>query len=125
MTADDDNKPYYGRHVFCCINERPLGHKRGCCLHRGGDGVQKYMKARVKQEGIENIRINKSGCLDRCELGPVVVVYPEGVWYTCQTREDVDEIIERHIKGGEIVARLALANDQEELRPEQKSGGDA
>ena len=61
---------YYKAHVFCCTNERPAGHERGCCKEKGADKLQNYMKARVKELGIKDVRINKSGCLDRCELGP-------------------------------------------------------
>jgi len=99
---------YYRKHVFCCMNERPEGHKRGCCISRGGGKLQKYMKARVKEEGLEDVRINKSYCLDRCEEGPVMVVYPDAVWYRPQSPEDVDEIIEQHIKAGQPVTRLRL-----------------
>lgn len=66
------------------------------------------MKARAKELGLSDVRINSAGCLDRCELGPTVVVYPEGVWYHCETRDDVDEILLRHVIGGERVARLML-----------------
>ena len=111
---------FYKRHIFCCGNERHAGHPRGCCKDRGGVELRNYMKARAKEEGIEGMRVNAAGCLDRCELGPVFVIYPEGVWYSCQRREDVDEIVEKHLKHGEIVTRLQLTNDQTALRPEQK-----
>ena len=64
--------------------------------------------------GIKNVRVNAAQCLDRCELGPTMVIYPEGVWYTYRTREDLDEILERHILKGERVERLMLHPDQEE-----------
>ena len=71
------------------------------------------MKAQAKKMNFENrVRINRSGCLDRCELGPTMVIYPEGVWYTYSTREDVDEILDRHLRKGEYVERLLLAPDQ-------------
>ena len=79
------------------------------------------MKARVKELEIEDTRINMAGCLDRCELGAVMVIYPEGVWYTYATRDDIDEIVEKHLKGGQVVERLRLTNDQKVLRDEQKS----
>ena len=66
------------------------------------------MKSRAKELGIEGIRVNNSGCLERCELGPTLVIYPEGVWYHYETKEDVDEILDRHIIGGERVERLLL-----------------
>lgn len=111
---------YYKAHIFCCNNERPAGHPRGCCKEKGSDALRNYMKARVKELGVESARVNVAGCLDRCELGPVMVIYPEGVWYTARTNADIDEIIERHLMKGERVERLILTVDQKELRPEQK-----
>ena len=103
-----DPKPYYERHVFCCTNERPDGHPRGCCKARGGIPLRNYMKARAKEFGIKSVRVNSAGCLDRCELGPTMVIYPEGVWYSPKTREDVDEILQRHLIQGGRVERLML-----------------
>jgi (2Fe-2S) ferredoxin len=113
---------YYKAHVFCCTNERPPGHERGCCKEKGAEKLRDYMKARVKELKIDSIRINNAGCLDRCELGPTMVIYPEGVWYTYASTADVEEIIERHIKKGERVERLLLTDAQKELREEQKQG---
>jgi (2Fe-2S) ferredoxin len=101
----------YRAHVFCCTNERPPGHKRGCCKEKGSDDLRNYMKARVKELGIEGTRVNASGCLDQCEKGPAVVIYPEGVWYSPKTRADIDEIIEKHLQGGTPVARLLMPGD--------------
>ena len=109
MTSRADAPPlYYRRHVFCCINERPEGHERGSCSRRGAVRLRNYMKARAEELGLDGVRINASGCLDRCELGPMMVVYPEGVWYQYETRADVDEILESHIVGGGPVERLVL-----------------
>jgi (2Fe-2S) ferredoxin len=114
---------YYKAHVFCCTNERPPGHPRGCCKEKGAEKLRNYMKSRVKELGIEGVRINNAGCLDRCELGATLVIYPEGVWYTYATTADVEEIIERHLRKGERVERLLLTDDQtKELRAEQKQG---
>lgn len=105
-------KPYYAIHVFCCVNQRAAGHPRGDCSGRGSVDLHAYLKARVKMmPELGNIRINQSGCLDRCELGPVMVIYPEGIWYHYRTQADVDEILERHIQGGMPVERLRLKND--------------
>jgi (2Fe-2S) ferredoxin len=113
---------YYKAHVFFCTNERQPGHPRGCCKEKGAEALRNYMKARVKEEAIENVRVNNAGCLDRCELGPTLVIYPEGVWYTYASTADVDEIIARHFKKGERVERLLLTDGQKELREEQKQG---
>ena len=103
-----DPAPYYEAHVFCCVNERPAGHPRGCCKSKGAEALRNYMKARAKELGLQDVRVNMAGCLDRCEFGPTMVIYPEGVWYHPQTEADVDEILDVHLKGGGRVARLML-----------------
>lgn len=117
-----EEKPYYKAHVFCCTNERPPGHVRGCCKEKGAEKLRNYLKTRVKELGLAGVRVNVAGCLDRCELGPALVIYPEGVWYTYASTADVEEIIARHLQRGERVERLLLTPDQKELRPEQKQG---
>ena len=100
---------YFRRHVFFCCNQRQPPEK--CCANAGASDMQKYAKQRVKALGISGpgeVRINKSGCLDRCEEGPVIVVYPEAVWYTYVDETDIDEIIDRHVVGGEVVERLKI-----------------
>ena len=103
--------PYYRLHVFCCTNERPENHPRSSCARRGSVKLRNYMKVRAKELGLKDVRINTAGCLDRCELGPVVVVYPEGVWYAMETTEDVDAILTQHIQNGTRVERLILQPD--------------
>jgi ferredoxin-NADP reductase len=110
----------YETHVFCCVNVREDGHPRGCCSARGSVELREYMKARGKELGLPKIRINTSGCLERCELGPAMVIYPEAVWYTYSSRADIDEILERHIVGGERVERLILDADQRVPKPTAK-----
>ena len=91
---------HYDIHVFCCINERAPGHPRGSCSARGAQALQAYMKAQGKALGLgSRVRMNKSGCLERCELGPTMVIYPEGVWYTYNSEADIDEILHRHVLG--------------------------
>ena len=107
----------YETHVFCCVNVREDGHPRGCCSARGSVELREYMKARAKELGLPKIRINTSGCLERCELGPTMVIYPEAVWYGYSSRADIDEILERHIVGGERVERLKLDADQRLPKP--------
>ena len=111
--------PFYRSHIFCCTNERPAGHPRGCCSEKDSVRLRNYLKAKAKQLKLENVRVNIAGCLDRCELGPTMVIYPEGTWYTYRTTEDLDEILETHVIRGGRVRRLMLDLDQEELRPEQ------
>lgn len=99
---------FFDHHIFVCTNKREPGHTRGCCHEKGSEALRDYMKQRIKDLRIPKARVNQAGCLDRCELGPCFVIYPEGVWYAPKTKEDVDRIIEEHVKGGRIVASLAL-----------------
>ena len=112
-SAEEPLRPYYRCHVFCCVNERPENHLRGSCCRRGSVRLRIYMKARAKELGLEGVgvRINASQCLDRCENGPTMVIYPDGVWYHYETLADVDEILERHVIGGGRVDRLLLRPD--------------
>ncbi len=100
---------YFKHHVFFCLNERDDG--RAHCAACGANAAQEYAKRRIKELGLNGagkVRINKSGCLDRCEEGPVLVVYPEGTWYTYVDTHDIDEIIDVHLVGGRIVERLKI-----------------
>lgn len=102
-------EPYFKRHVFFCCNQRSDG--RASCEDQGANALRDYCKLRVKQLGLAGTgktRINQAGCLDRCEQGPVAVVYPEGVWYRYQSKADVDEIVESHLAGGVPVQRLRI-----------------
>jgi (2Fe-2S) ferredoxin len=100
---------HYQRHVFFCCNQREPGET--CCNnHRAGE-FRTYAKDKIKSlklNGKGKIRINLAGCLDRCDEGPVLVVYPDGVWYTYVDRHDIDEIIEEHLIHGRVVSRLRI-----------------
>ena len=108
-----DPPAYYRHHVFCCVNERPENHPRGSCSRRDGVELRDYMKARAKELGLDDVRINSAGCLDRCELGPTMVIYPEGVWYRCSTAAEVDEVLTGHLRDGGRVSHLILWPDDE------------
>ncbi len=110
--VNGDPPLFYRRHVFCCVNERAADHPRGCCKAKGSQALRDYMKNRAKELGIKRVRINNSGCLDRCELGPTMVVYPEGVWYSCATEEEIDEVLRVHLIEGGRVERLRLRPGQ-------------
>jgi (2Fe-2S) ferredoxin len=100
---------FYQHHVFFCCNQREGG--KACCNDYDAIGVRDYAKSRIKELGLAGkgqVRINMAGCLDRCEEGPVLVVYPEEVWYTYVDREDIDEIISEHLQNGRIVERLKI-----------------
>jgi (2Fe-2S) ferredoxin len=100
---------YYQYHVFFCCNQREPG--RACCNNHGAQEIRDYAKQRIKEMGLSgpgHVRVNQAGCMDRCEEGPVLVVYPEAVWYTYVDRTDVDEIIEEHLGKGRVVERLRI-----------------
>lgn len=100
---------YYRYHVFFCCNQRDDG--RACCNDHDAQQMRDYAKARVKELGLagkDRVRVNQAGCMDRCEEGPVVAVYPQGVWYTYVDRHDIDEIIEEHLVNGRVVQRLRI-----------------
>lgn len=97
----------YRHHVFFCCNQRPEGEI--CCANHGAAALRTYAKDRVKAlklDGPGEVRINQAGCLGRCDDGPMVVVYPDAVWYTYMDREDIDEIIDEHLVHGRVVQRL-------------------
>jgi (2Fe-2S) ferredoxin len=106
--AEADPSPYFEAHVFVCCNRRPDGHKRGSCAAAGSEALRDYMKARAKELGLKGVRINQAGCLDRCEFGPTLVIYPAGIWYRVRTREDVDEVLKAHLVEGGRAHRLML-----------------
>ena len=99
---------YFEFHVFVCTNRRPDGHPKGSCAERGSEKLRDYMKARAKQLGLEGVRINSAGCLDRCECGPCIVVYPEGVWYRVDSAAEVDAVLQRHLVDRGRVPALML-----------------
>jgi (2Fe-2S) ferredoxin len=103
---------YFEAHVFVCCNRRPDQHPRGSCAAKGSERLRDYMKARVKELGIASIRVNSAGCLDRCELGPCMVVYPEGVWYRVGSPADVDRVLEAHLQQGGRATELILMSDE-------------
>ena len=100
---------HYRYHVFFCINQREGGE--ACCANHGSPAMRDYAKARIKSLGLSGpgkIRINTAGCLDRCSEGPVLVIYPEGTWYTYVDQQDIDEIIDEHLVNGRVVERLKI-----------------
>jgi (2Fe-2S) ferredoxin len=100
---------HFKHHIFFCLNKRPDGE--ACCIDRGAEAAFDYMKAKVKQldlRGKGKVRVNRAGCFDRCGDGPLMVVYPEAVWYTFVDHEDMDEIIDSHLINGKVVERLLV-----------------
>ena len=106
MTSENAS-PYFKRHIFFCLNER--SNNEACCAQHGAQQAFEHCKSRIKDLGLSGpgqVRVNKAGCLDRCSGGPVAVVYPEGVWYSYVDKADIDEIVESHLKNGQVVERL-------------------
>ena len=102
-----DNTSYFKRHIFFCLNERANGE--ACCAQHNAQAAFDHCKKRVKDlklSGPGQVRVNKAGCLDRCSGGPVAVVYPDAVWYSFVDAKDIDEIVETHLRDGQVVERL-------------------
>ena len=100
---------HYQHHVFFCLNQREDGS--ACCTNHGAEAAFDHMKAKVKKlnlNGPGKTRINRAGCLDRCGEGPLMVIYPEAVWYTFVDLDDIDEIISSHLQNGKLVERLQV-----------------
>ncbi|MFZ2852844.1 MAG: NAD(P)H-dependent oxidoreductase subunit E [Rhodocyclaceae bacterium] len=100
---------HFKHHVFFCCNQRAAGET--CCNSLGASEMQTYAKDRIGELGLKGkgqIRINKAGCLDRCDNGPVLVVYPDAVWYTYIDKDDIEEIIQEHLVHGRVVERLKI-----------------
>lgn len=99
--------PTYARHLFVCTNRRPDGAPRPSCAARGGEQVRDALKKELAGRGLhEQVRGQQAGCLDACDHGVCVVVYPEGVWYAGVEVDDVKELVESHVMNGRPVTRL-------------------
>lgn len=101
----------YNKHIFICENKRSEGHPRGCCLEKGSAEIRELFKKRLKELGLNSeIRANAAGCLDACEFGISIVVYPEQIWYGGVKLEDVEEIIQLHLINNIPVERLMITD---------------
>ena len=100
---------YFKHHVFFCTNQRENG--AACCQDHEAQSFRDYAKTQLKKlkmSGPGKCRINNAGCLDRCKEGPVMVVYPDAIWYRYENQADIDEIIEEHLQNGRVVERLKV-----------------
>jgi (2Fe-2S) ferredoxin len=103
----------YSRHIFVCINSRPPGHPKGCCLEKGSEEVRELLKAELGRRKLTAIvRANNAGCLDACAHGISMVIYPDGIWYGHVTKDDIHEIIDRTIIHGEVIQRLLIPDSR-------------
>ncbi|MET0388561.1 MAG: (2Fe-2S) ferredoxin domain-containing protein [Polyangiales bacterium] len=98
----------YRYHVFCCFQQRPPGHPRGSCAAHGGGPLWERLSQLVQARQLLDVSMTPSGCLGFCDAGPLMVVYPQGVWYQPKTTDDIDEIVQKHFVDGELVERLAV-----------------
>ncbi len=110
MTRMSNDPPYHFRaHLFVCTNRRPPDHPHGSCAALGSQDLVEAMRKMAKEEfALEDIRVNNAGCLGRCDKGPVLVVYPEGVWYSVKTPEDMREVLTAHVIDGGRCERLMV-----------------
>jgi len=96
----------YRHHLFFCTHQRDDADDKPYCQQHDAQALRDYAKQKVKDLKLKKVRVNNSGCLNRCALGPMLVIYPEGVWYQYHSEQDIDEIISKHVQQGEIVERL-------------------
>lgn len=95
-------------HVFSCYQQRPAGHPRGSCAAKGAAPLWERLSQRLQAEPLQGVAMAGSACLGFCDAGPLMVVYPQGVWYRPQSTADIDEIVDKHFKAGEVVEHLAV-----------------
>jgi (2Fe-2S) ferredoxin len=106
--SDFDLPQVYKHHVFACHTQRPPGHPRGSCGAVGAQPLWDRLGKAIETQGLAEIGFTASGCLGFCKAGPLMVVYPEGVWYRPTSPDDIDEIVEQHLKQGKRVDRLVM-----------------
>ena len=110
--------PVFTRHIFICCNQREPGHSRGCCDPDGGEALRNAFKTELKKRKLGPcVRANKAGCLDQCELGPTVVIYPQAIWYGGVQLADVARIIDETIVGGRIIQDLLIPAEKLNQKP--------
>jgi (2Fe-2S) ferredoxin len=101
--------PAFTYHLFVCGNVREAGHRRGCCDPDGRQSLRDAFKKELKRAGFGSLaRVNHAGCLDQCEHGPTVVIYPQGIWYGGVTIADVPRIVQKTLIGGEVIPELVI-----------------
>ena len=99
----------FQKHFFICNNKRTKDDPRGSCSARGSDELLDYAKERIYELGLKGkVRVNKAGCLDACAHGPTMVIYPDDIWYSPKTKEDIEEIITNHVLSNGITDRLVI-----------------
>lgn len=100
---------YYSKHIFLCTNKKAPGNQ--CCANAGGEPFFEYLKTKLLEldlHGPGKVRVSKTGCLGRCSSGPCIVIYPENVWYTYASFDDLDLIIDNYLVAGKPVESLLI-----------------
>jgi (2Fe-2S) ferredoxin len=118
--------PKFSHHLFICGNRRSPDHPRGCCDPEGSGWLQAALKAQLAKHGLQlRVRANKAGCLDQCEHGPTVVIYPQEIWYGNVRREDVPRIVEKTVLGGEVLSDLLIPDELRNTESRRTAARDA
>lgn len=96
-------------HIFVCTSCRINGTQKGFCFSKNSANIARRFQEEIEDRGLEDeIMVTNTGCFGLCEKGPVVAVYPEGIWYGNVSADDVETIMDRHMEGGEIVTELQI-----------------
>jgi (2Fe-2S) ferredoxin len=109
MELPEELPQLYTRHIFACATQRPPMHPRGSCGANGAGPLWERLGSTIETSGLgADVGFTLSGCLGFCSAGPLMVIYPEGVWYRPQSNEDIDLIVERHLKQDELAEDLVV-----------------
>src|SRR5262245_12880550 len=104
--------PRFTCHLFVCCNQREPGHRRGCCNADGSGKLRELFKTEIAKCGLTpDVRANQSGCLDQCEYGPTVVIYPQAIWYGGVTAADVSRIVTETVVSGRVIQELVIPDE--------------
>lgn len=98
---------YYQNHIFMCTHQK--APNKACCANHNAQEMLVYAKEQAQVLGLKkelNFRISSSGCMGRCAAGPVLVIYPQGTWYSYQSKEDIDKILHAIAKGEPLIGGL-------------------
>ena len=104
--------PPFTSHIFVCCNQREPQHRRGSCDPDGAERLREAFKVEVAKRKLGPlVRANKAGCLEQCEVGPTVVIYPQGIWYGHVQPSDVPRILDETVLGGRVLKDLLIPAD--------------
>ncbi|MCS7229389.1 MAG: (2Fe-2S) ferredoxin domain-containing protein [Candidatus Kryptonium sp.] len=107
----------FKKHIFICTNTRPPDHPRGSCGRKGAEDLLNKFRKKVAEIGLNKyVRVNSAGCLDACEYGPSLVIYPEAIWYGRVNENDIDKIVNEHLLEGKVIEELLIYD--EKFKPE-------